>query len=207
MDRTEFLNELQELAGSMSQEEIEKALDALRECRPAVYRETFKGKGELALLCETMDAAETDLPYIDTDGNTGELHVLGGTLLPPPLFDTYRSDIPICSKTEGWWLFERQRVAGSVRGYESGARPARIRPALVIDGITGGLTPNQCFRTGNETFMLLSRNLAIRQGTLDSACTVSDNVYYRNSVIRYCVNGWFKNLVRKSGRSADAERK
>jgi len=207
MDRTEFLNELQELAGSMSQEEIEKALDALRECRPAVYRETFKEKGELALLRETMDTEEADLLYIDMDGNKGELHVLGGTLLPPSLFDMYRSDISVCSKTEGWWLFERQRVAGSVRGYESGAGTARIRPALVIDGITGGLTPNQCFRTGNETFMLLSRNLAIRQGTLDSACTVSDNVYYRNSVIRHCVNGWFKNLVRKSRRSTDAERK
>ena len=81
MDKKEFTTELKDLLSSMSEEEIEKTLNALNGCKTAICKKNNQEKGEKARLLSTADRNEADLHYLQGKEKEGTIKAIGASLL------------------------------------------------------------------------------------------------------------------------------
>ena len=200
MNRNEFTEELKALTSSMSEAEIEKTIQALKECRAAVYQKQSQDKSEKARLYTVAEPHRSQLRYRGMRGADGVISVLGASLLTIFDFERLREEIPrVC---DSWWLFEKQPVINGVRyWWKNKSVICGIRPVLIIDEIHGDLLPGDSFFVSEEQFDLLSPSLAIRAVCLEEPCAYTA-ANYGSSVIRLCIDGWYARLIGKSETAA-----
>ncbi len=196
MNKNDFTNELKELMSSMSEEEIEKTINALSSCRTAVYKKVNREKSRKAMLFSTASRYEAELQYIGAGAKTGTLKTVGASLLTDSDFVDFgqlRSVIPYT--TDNWWLHNGYLVSDNrINWMNIKKGNGKIRPVIIIDHIHGDLTPGEAFCINDESFILLTELLAIRAACFDEFCSYTA-VNYECSIARFCVDGWYMKLI------------
>ena len=81
MDKKEFTAELKDLLSSMSEEEIEKTLNALNGCKKAICKKNNQEKGEKVRLLSTTDRNEAELHFVRGKNEEGTIKAIGASLL------------------------------------------------------------------------------------------------------------------------------
>ena len=196
MNKNDFTNELKELMSSMSEEEIEKTINALSGCKSAVYKKNNQEKGEKARLLSTTERHEAELHYVGERKKEGTLKAVGASLLTSCDFDLLRSKLP--SINDNWWLYDKYRVSNNNRNWSyDSATGGKIRPVIVIDDINGNLEPGEVFYINDEKFKLLTPSLAIKSACFEDLCTYSAT-NYECSILRLCVDGWYMKLIKEN---------
>ena len=197
MNKKEFDSELKELMSSMTEEEIKKTIGLLDGCRALKSRKLNYDKGELTRLSATADPYGAELGFIHQGQPAGRIYTMGASLLTEDDYMRFEYVIPTTQRI--WWLYNGKQAVGN-----KGLRPSpydndmgSIRPVLIIGEINGELVPGDAFSVSNERFKLLSPSLAIRTDPLDEKCTFR-SFNYETSALRFFVNGWYAELVRKN---------
>lgn len=203
MDKYEFKSSLQELMGTMTEEEIEKAIDILNNNKAAVYMKENHNRGEEAKFLSTADRIDSDLYYIikRRDGTLikdGILKTLGASNLTKEDHYTFANWIPEIKRD--WWLYDGYWISDNGQVFAAGWHSETthwIRPILIIDEIIGNLHRGESFQINDESFVLISDRIAIRTMCLEDKCTFLSGSY-DTSVLKYCVNGWYFRLVHEN---------
>ena len=202
MDKNEFTKELKELLSSMSEEEIEKTLNALNGCKSAISKKVSREKGEKARLLSTVERNEAELRYTSDDGKSeGIVRLLGASLLTCQDFDLLKDYIT--GSNDAWWLYDKNIVSNGHRNYAYKSTTGKIRPIVMVKEISGDLKVGEWFYINDTKFRLISQCLAIKSSCLDDYCTYFAS-NYECSVLKLCVDGWYMKLIRenKNGQSA-----
>ena len=193
MNKTDFTSELKELMATMSEEEIEKTIRALADCRDTVYRKSAREKSKKAELLLTLDRHDSTLDYTEKKGKGGKLFVRGASLLSLKDYRTLYEKLPKISGV--FWLYDNHRAPDPSR--PDAKTSAGVRPVIVLDRIEGDLKPGALFYINEEKFKLLTPFLAIRVTSLRDTCTFNADSY-AFSLVKFCVDGWYANLIRKN---------
>lgn len=195
MNKNDFESELKDLMSSMSEEEIEKTINALSDCKSAVYKKNNQEKGEKARLLSTTEPHDAELHYIGEGEKEGTIKAVGASLLTSCDFDLLCKKLPYTN--DKWWLYDKYRV--SSKGNFSNCMEAggKIRPVIVIDDIKGDLKPDEVFCINDEKFKLLTPSLAIKIVCFEDLCTYSAT-NYECSILKLCVDGWYFKLIREN---------
>lgn len=201
MDKKEFATELKDLLSSMSEEEIEKTLNALNGCKAAISKKNNLEKGEKARLLSTTERHKAELRFTGRGGKEGTIKAIGASLLTRFDFGEARNILP--GIKGDWWLYDKGRVSNNYteRCFDQ-KTVGKIRPVIIVDEIKGDLRQGEVFSINDETFRLLSPCLVIKNNCLDDLCTYNA-ANYECSVLKLCVDGWYMKLI-KENQSADS---
>ena len=199
MDKKEFTAELKDLLSSMSEEEIEKTLNALNGCKEVIRKKNNLEKGEKARLFSTFERNEAELHFVGNENKEGTIKAIGATLLTSDDFERTKSILPAIEKC--WWLYDLKRVSGNYAwsyGFNTGGR---IRPIVIIEEINGDLEPGEVFSINDESFRLLSPSLMIKHNCFEDLCTY-DAPNYECSILKLCVDGWYSRLIKENKKAS-----
>ena len=200
MDKKEFTTELKDLLSSMSEEEIEKTLNALNGCKTAICKKNNQEKGEKARLLSTTDRNESELHFVRGKNKEGTIKAIGASLLTAFDFEEAKKVLPRI--VDNWWLYDKQRVSDNCsEWYYNENTGGKIRPVIIVDEIKGDLQPGEEFSINNESFRYISPSLIIRNNCLDDLCTYNA-LNYECSILKLCVDGWYMKLIRENQSSA-----
>lgn len=195
-----FTEKLDEVAKYLSADDIKKAIEQLQGCREQIAQRKNRDRYEQARCLETVEKKKVLLNGRRSNGTPVQVAVWGATLLTEEDFKRYRESLPAC--TEPWWLYEPGRVADRGYVYCSG-NTAHIRPVLVLCGSEGNsLRAGNVFYIGENRFKVLSSSLAVKAVYFHDRCTNTEGSY-RESTLKYFVDGWYAEIVRAFGRNAD----
>ena len=193
MDKYEFDEELKAVVGYMSEEEIGKAIDAIDKCKRAIFKEHSRMMSEISELLQNAEQNEAMLTYSTRWSKTGKLKVLGASMLSTCDFNRYYHKIPAIGSE--WWLNDKIVVVKSDIDWRYNKSVAYVRPILIVsDPRSSGLYPGNVFYINEEKFKLLSNSIAIKTRCLGDVCSFTED--YENSLIKFCVDGWYARLVR-----------
>ena len=196
MDKNEFTRELNELLSSMSEEEIERTLNALNGCKSAISKKVSREKGDKARLLATVEQNEAEFHYESRDGRSaGTIKLLGASLLTLQDYNLLKHRIP--GTKDPWWLYDGCIIKNEKVNYNFTGTVGKIRPVVLIEEINGDLKPGDIFFINDEKFLLISQCLAIKSICLEDFCT-HKTYYYECSVIKLCVDGWYMKLIREN---------
>ena len=203
MDKKEFTNEFKELLSSMSQEEIERTLNALNGCKSAISKKINQEKGEQSRLLVTVGRNESELYYTTLDDETGVIKAIGASILTSDDFDKSKDIIPDFY-FGAWWLYEKPFYVSNnykERNYNPNCA-YKIRPVIIIDEITGNPKRGETIYINDVSFTLLSPRLLIKNICFEDRCTyMAEN--YESSVLKMCVDGWYMKLVKENKNTED----
>ena len=202
MDKKEFTAELRDLLPSMSEEEIEKALNALNGCKTAISKKTNQEKGKKARLLATTERDEAELRVVDSQKKEGTIKTIGASLLTDSDFEEAKNILP--DVKDDWWLYDKRRVSNHCSVCYFPHSLGKIRPVIIVDKIIGDLQRGEMFYINDESFRLLSPSLIIRSSCLDDSCTY-DAARYECSVLKLCVDGWYRKLIRENRPAEDSD--
>ena len=203
MDKKEFTAELKELMSTMSEEEIEKAINALNGCKMAINRKNNQEKGEKARLLSTVELNRSELRYVKSDNREGTIKVYGASLLTTC---DYRDHSDIIPGTKGnWWLYSKSLIENGHLQYYCYKKDevAAIRPVLVVEELGDGLKPGDTLYINGGKFNVITPYLIIKSSCLDDKCTFGA-ANYESSMIKLCVDGWYMKLVKENEKTPEA---
>ena len=202
MDKKEFTNEFKELLSSMSQEEIERTLNALNGCKSAISKKNNQEKGEQSRLLATVGRNESELYYSTLYDETGVIKAIGASVLTYEDFIKSMDIIPAVQ--HDWWLYEKPLCVSNNKTNRSYSPnyAYRIRPVIIIDEITGSPKRGETLYINDVSFTLLSPRLMIKNRCFEDRCTYTA-ANYESSVLKMCVDGWYMNLVKENKNAED----
>lgn len=196
MDKKEFTSEFKELLSSMSQEEIERTLNALNGCKSAISKKNNQEKGEQSRLLATVGRNESELYYTTLDDEAGVIKAIGASVLTSDDFNKSKDIIPAVQGA--WWLYEKPYCVSNnykERSY-SPNYAYKIRPVIIIDEIKGNPKRGETIYINDVSFTLLSPRLLIKNNCFEDRCTYTA-ANYESSVLKMCVDGWYMKLVKE----------
>ena len=218
MDKKQLMEMLKNMTANMTEEEIREVIDRLEGKRYAITNRVNREKSDWLRLLATTDRLDAKLAYQGPGGKQGILYVAGPSLLTEDDFRRcYHTYItPVKS---AWWLFNGLYVdvvnwkdqiphkfyeAVPICRLPALADNLGVRPVLIIEKITGELTPGEVFSISNgETFRLLDEHLALRALPIPGTFAFAGfrnpgwpSVNYWDSDARDVVNDWYKDLIR-----------
>ena len=196
MDKQEFTTELKDLLSSMTEEEIEKALNALNGCKTAICKKNNQEKGKKARLLSTTERNEAELHFVREKNKEGTIKATGASLLTAFDFAEARKILP--GIVDNWWLYDKRSVSNNcIEWYYNKNTAGKIRPVIIVDEIKGDLQPGEVFSINDESFRYISPSLIIRDNCLDDLCTYNA-INYKCSILKMCVDGWYMKLVKEN---------
>jgi hypothetical protein len=140
----------------------------------------------------TNDLNEHTLVFTK-QGYRGDIHVLGVTL---PKKEDFGYNPP--SKNHNCWLSDKSVITSGWGTCNYKRQTASIRPLLVVeDTEKAGLRVGDCFQINGIDFNMVSKNRALSINCLNDECTFRTS-YEEDSIIRYCLHGWYENMVAKN---------
>lgn len=202
VNKETFQKELKEILQYMTEEEINQTLEVLNNCKPRISQRSCQDKCEKARYLSGLNGCKAALHFSRRGGVTGQIHILGATILHELDFDKYKSLLP--DTEDKWWLENGMYVCNNKAFYNFNPETGKVRPLLVIDCIEGALHVGEVFYLSDEKFRLISPSLAIRSACLEGELTFP-RVAYNNSGIRFCVDGWLQNLIGKNKQTEPVE--
>ena len=201
-NRNDFAAELNELLPFMTEDEIKKAIDTLNECRDDVFMNRSCDKRDLSKVLLDNDMEKAVVRFRKSGQTaTGELKVLGATLLHWEDYFSYREKLP---RWPGlWWLYGGKKVNEDGVDYYT-KQYASIRPVLIVsEADQADLRPGDAFFIGTDEFKLITRTQAIMWRFLKDVCTYNND--YDSSIVQFCLKGWYYDLIRKHRTDSGSE--
>lgn len=196
MDKNDFTAEFKDLITSMSEDEIQKTLNALNGCKEVINRKNNKKKVELSRILSTLELNPAHLHFEGNNHKKGIIKALGATLLSDYEFRNYHKNIPPV-KNE-WWLYER-KIA--INGYSIWSLResdiCAIRPIIVVDEIIGDLKMGESFFINSESFIRISPLIIIKNSCLEDSYAFNEE-NYECSTLKQCVDGWYAKLIKEN---------
>lgn len=204
MNKKEFTAELKELMSTMSEEEIEKTINALNGCKMAISRKSDQEKGEKARLLLTVELNRSELRCVGSDNREGTVKIYGASLLTSGDYRDYSGIIP---ETKGnWWLYSRAMIRNGELKYNyciPRDAVAAIRPVLVVEELGEVFKPGDTLYINGGKFSVLSPYLLIKSSCLDDLCSFHA-VNYECSLLKLCVDGWYAKLIKENEKTDEA---
>jgi len=200
MDKIRFIEDLRAIMGSLTEEEIKKATEALSDCKNDIYKRSSREKCGRARLLSSAEKSESALQIDKGGGEKAMLRVFGATLLSSEDYLEYAVNIPECGSR--WWLYDKcvSCTEGRIGTNVFPETAALVRPILITENAAeAGLTPGKVFYTGDEQFCMISESIAVRAACLPWKFMFNADRYEETS-IAMCVDGWYARLIRKSGK-------
>lgn len=198
MNTIDVMEELKILARSMSEIELEQAVNILLECKSKNYSNNARDKSEYAGLVSTTKKSMAWLEYYTDSSKTGKLMVYGASVLSSDYFVKLYKNIPVVNCS--WPLRDYGYVNNhSEFRWNHQYRRGRIRPILfVLDSENDGLKIGEFFYIGDEKFKLISKYIGIKVECLGRKIDLHGDREYINRVMKEDVEKWYVQLKERA---------
>ncbi len=195
MDKNDFLVALKEILPEMNEEEIKTALETLNDCKPKISKKNVCEKACKARILSSIDVKEIELTCLDGGKNERKVVALGASLLMDPEFNCFKNDIPEDGR---WWLHDLYYVENGKMLYNyDRVQVARIRPIIIVREMPSDMKTGDRVIINGEDFVFLAPIILLKTKCLGDSCTYNARGYF-TSVIKYCVDGWYAELIKNN---------